>query len=138
MIESVSHITFIVSDLERMSHFLEAIFDAEEIYDSNGQEFSLSKERFFLINGLWVAIMEGKPVAERSYNHVAFKVAEEDFDLYVKRVRTLGVDILQGRERVAGEGRSLYFYDHDNHLFEIHTETLTQRLALYDQMRSDV
>ncbi|SCY59980.1 FosX/FosE/FosI family fosfomycin resistance hydrolase [Desulfoluna spongiiphila] len=138
MIESVSHITFVVSDLERMSHFLVAIFDAEEIYDSNGQEFSLSKERFFLINGLWVAIMEGSPISERSYNHVAFKVADADFDLYVKRVRVLGVDILKGRDRVAGEGRSLYFFDHDNHLFEIHTETLNQRLVSYEQMRSDV
>ncbi len=32
---------------------------------------------------------------------------------------------------MAGEGRSLYFHDHDNHLFELHTGTLEERLARY-------
>jgi fosfomycin resistance protein FosX len=35
------------------------------------------------------------------------------------------------RGRVAGEGRSLYFYDDDNHLFELHTGTLAERLERY-------
>jgi len=30
-----------------------------------------------------------------------------------------------------GEGRSIYFYDHDNHLFELHTGNLEERLARY-------
>jgi hypothetical protein len=34
---------------------------------------------------------------------------------------------------VEGEGQSLYFYDFDNHLFELHTGTLAQRLARYAQ-----
>ena len=131
MIEGLSHITFIVRDLERMSHFLMYIFDAKEIYSSGERSFSLSKEKFFLINGLWIAIMEGEPLAEKTYNHVALKVAEPDFDKYVKRVRSLGVEILEGRGRIEGEGRSLYFYDYDNHLFEIHTGTLDQRIASY-------
>lgn len=33
----------------------------------------------------------------------------------------------------AREGQSLYLYDFDNHLFELHTGTLEQRLALYAQ-----
>ena len=37
----------------------------------------------------------------------------------------------EGRTRVEGEGRSLYFHDFDNHLFEFHTGTLEQRLATY-------
>jgi hypothetical protein len=34
--------------------------------------------------------------------------------------------------RVEGEGRSLHFYD-DNHLFELHTGTLEERLERYRQ-----
>ncbi len=34
-------------------------------------------------------------------------------------------------DRVEGEGRSLYFHDHDNHLFEVHAGTLDERLARY-------
>ena len=67
MIEGLSHITFIVSDLGRMSHFLTYIFEVREIYSSGEKRFSTSKEKFFLINGLWFAVMEGKPLAEKTY-----------------------------------------------------------------------
>lgn len=135
MIEGLSHVTFIVRDLDRATDFLKAIFDAEEVYDSGEKTFSLSKERFFLVNGLWIAIMEGDSLPSRTYNHVAFKIREEDFDGYVERVRALGVDMRDPRSRVEGEGRSLYFYDYDNHLFELHTGTLEQRLERYGRDR---
>ena len=37
------------------------------------------------------------------------------------------------RGRIKGEGKSVYFYDYDNHLFELHTGTLDERLASYSQ-----
>jgi len=43
----------------------------------------------------------------------------------------MGIKILIGRSRVEGEGKSIYFYDFDNHLFELHTGTLAGRLKLY-------
>jgi len=133
MIEGLSHITFIVRDLERMAHFLATIFDAKEMYSSDDETFSISREKFFLINGIWVAIMEGDPLTEKTYNHVAFKVAQEDFDTYIEKVKKLGIEVKEGRSRVSGEGNSLYFYDYDNHLFELHTGTLQQRLDRYKQ-----
>jgi catechol 2,3-dioxygenase-like lactoylglutathione lyase family enzyme len=131
MIEGLSHITFIVSNLERMSHFLKKIFDAREVYSSGEVKFSISKENFFSINGLWFAIMEGDPSSEKTYNHVALKVSDVDFEKYVERVKSLDIEILEGRSRISGEGKSLYFYDYDNHLFELHTGTLGQRLESY-------
>lgn len=131
MITGLSHITFIVTDLERMSGFLKDIFDAEEVYSSGDKLFSISKEKFFLIGGQWIAIMEGEALPSRTYNHVAFMVQDEDFEKYEARVRALGVDCKPPRPRVAGEGRSLYFYDFDNHLFELHTGTLAERLKRY-------
>ncbi|WP_138502937.1 FosX/FosE/FosI family fosfomycin resistance hydrolase [Nostoc sp. PA-18-2419] len=131
MIQGISHITFIVKDLEKMKNFLTFIFDAKEVYSSGEQTFSISKEKFFLINNLWVAIMEGEPLLEKTYNHLALKIAEQDYELYAARVKTLGVEVNEGRTRVEGEGRSLYFYDYDNHLFELHTGTLNQRLQRY-------
>lgn len=86
MIKGISHITFIVKDLEKSTNFLTQIFDAKEVYSSGNKTFSISKEKFFLINKTWIAIMEGD---------------------------------------------SLYFYDYDNHLFEIHTGTLEKRLYKY-------
>jgi catechol 2,3-dioxygenase-like lactoylglutathione lyase family enzyme len=131
MIEGLSHITFITRDLDRMEEILTGVLDARRIYDSGEQPFSLSKERFFDIGGLWIATMQGDPLPEKSYNHVAFKMADEEYEDRLARIRALGLEVKEGRERVAGEGRSIYFYDDDNHLFELHSGSLEQRLARY-------
>ena len=131
MIEGISHVTFIVKDLELATQFFKQIFEAEEVYSSGDDTFSLSKEKFFLIGGQWIAIMEGESLPTRTYNHMAFKIPEADFETYQARIEQLGVDVKPPRPRVEGESSSLYFYDYDNHLFEIHTGTLSQRLARY-------
>lgn len=131
MIEGLSHITFIVKDLDRTSKLLTNILDAKEIYESGEKKYSNSKEKFFLIAGIWIAIMEGEPISEKTYNHVALKISEAEFKKYEERVRSSGFEILEDRNRINGEGRSLYFYDYDNHLFELHTGNLDQRLKSY-------
>ena len=97
MIEGLSHITFVVKDLERTAHFLNTVFGAREVYSTDGDTFSISKEKFFLIDGLWFAIMEGDPLAEKTYNHVALKVSDTDFEKYVERVRSLNLENLEGQ-----------------------------------------
>ncbi|MBC2016565.1 FosX/FosE/FosI family fosfomycin resistance thiol transferase [Listeria welshimeri] len=131
MISGLSHITLIVRDLNKTTTFLQEIFDAEEIYSSGDKTFSLSKEKFFLIAGLWICIMEGESLQERTYNHIAFRIQAEEMGEYTERIKSLGVEIKLERSRVTGEGRSIYFYDYDNHLFELHTGTLEERLKRY-------
>ncbi len=80
--------------------------------------------------------MEGDSLGERTYNHIAFKISDDEFDAYADRVRSMDLDLREGRSRVDGEGRSLYFYDYDNHLFELHTGTLEQRLERYASDRT--
>jgi len=131
MIEGLSHITLITRELERMSAIVEQVLDGREVYSSGDDTFSLSREKFFVVGGHWIAIMEGDSLAERTYNHVAFKIAPKDVDAYRRRIESLGLTFRESRPRVEGEGRSLYFYDDDNHLFELHTGTLEERLERY-------
>ncbi|MBC1999411.1 FosX/FosE/FosI family fosfomycin resistance thiol transferase [Listeria marthii] len=133
MVSGLSHITLIVKDLKRTTTFLQDIFNAEEIYSSGDNTFSLSKEKFFLIAGLWICIMEGESLQERTYNHIAFQIRSEEVDEYIERIKSLGVEIKPERPRVQGEGRSIYFYDFDNHLFELHAGTLEERLKRYHE-----
>ena len=137
MIEGLSHITFIVRDLDRMEEILVSVFGARKIYDSGDNTFSVSRERFFLAGEepvpVWLAIMEGESLPTRTYNHVAFKISEADYPACLERVQALGLEVREGRSRVAGEGWSIYFHDHDNHLFELHTGTLEERLKRYAQ-----
>ena len=130
-IEGVSHITFIVRDLEKMALFLCDGLGAEQVYESGEKTFSRSKERFFVLAGTWLAAMEGDPPQKRTYRHLAFKVPDSELDGYAERLRGIGVEFEPPRPRVEGEGRSLYFYDFDNHLFELHSGTLDERLRRY-------
>lgn len=137
MTTGLSHITFIVRDLDRMEKILTTVLQAHKIYDSGDQTFSIAPERFFDVAGVWVAIMQGDALRERSYNHTAFQIADEDYDDRLACIQALGLDVREGRSRVAGEARSIYFYDHDNHMFELHSGTLAQRLASYNTLSLD-
>jgi fosfomycin resistance protein FosX len=129
--QGLSHITFIVRDLERMATFLCEGLGAAEVYDSSPKNFSISHEKFFLLGGVWIAAMQGNPPAQRSYQHTAFKISKGEIAAYKDRLLNLGIEIKTPRDRVEGEGESLYFYDFDNHLFELHTGTLEERLQRY-------
>jgi catechol 2,3-dioxygenase-like lactoylglutathione lyase family enzyme len=129
-IRGISHLTFIVRDVERTSKLLREALGASEVYDSGDRQFSLSREKFFLLGGVWLAVMQGEPLG-RSYRHVAFAVDEDALERYESRLISAGVEVKPPRSRIEGEGRSLYFYDFDNNLFELHTGTLQERLERY-------
>lgn len=114
-----------------MQSILEQVLKAKCVYDSGEHTFSLSEERFFLVGHVWIATMKGDALPERSYNHIAFKIEESEFDERLTAIQALGLDVKPPRPRVDGEGRSIYFYDADNHLLELHTGTLQQRLQSY-------
>lgn len=129
-IQGLSHITFVCRDLEKTAEMFKSVFGAQEVYSSGDNTFSISKEKFLQIAGIWIAIMEGEPV-EKTYNHVAFQINNEELDEFEARIRSFGLTILPGRKRESAEGQSLYFYDYDNHLFELHTGDLNTRLRYY-------
>ena len=128
--------TFIVSDLDKMEIFSTTVLDAKKVYDSGENTFSISEERFFLIGDLWIGTMVGEALPSKTYNHVAFKIDNADYDKYLNRIKTLGLELREGRSRVEGEGQSIYFYDYDNHMFELHTGTLDERLERYANLPS--
>ena len=130
-IAGISHLTFLVRDLERTARLLVDGLGAREVYDSGERTHSLSPEKFFVLGRVWLVAMEGEPPAERSCRHVAFQVDAEDLPGYRARLERLGVEIRPPRPRSEGEGESLYFHDFDNHLFELHAGTLDARLAAY-------
>jgi catechol 2,3-dioxygenase-like lactoylglutathione lyase family enzyme len=107
-IRGISHLTFIVRDVERTSKLLREALGASEVYDSGDRQFSLSREKFFLLGGVWLAVMQGEPLG-RSYRHVAFAVDEDALEHYERRLISAGVEVKPPRPRVEGEGRSLYF-----------------------------
>jgi catechol 2,3-dioxygenase-like lactoylglutathione lyase family enzyme len=129
-IQGISHITLLCRDLEKSAKLFCDLFDATEVYSSDQRNFSISKEKFLLIGDLWIALMEGEPL-ERSYHHIAFHIEEADFTLFESKIESMGLERAPERPRDPREGKSIYFYDYDNHLFELHTGTLVTRLEYY-------
>ena len=50
-----------------MAKFLCRGLGVQEVYDSKEMNFPLSREKFFVLDGIWIAVMEGTPPSERSY-----------------------------------------------------------------------
>ncbi len=129
-IKGISHITLICRDVNRTAVLFKELFEAVEIYSSQEKNFSVSYEKFFLVGELWIALMEGESLG-RSYNHIAFCIEETDLDFFACKIQALGLEVLPSRPRDKLEGKSIYFYDYDNHLFELHTGDLQTRLTYY-------
>ena len=131
MTAGLSHITFITHDLNKMSRMIIDVLGGEEIYSSDTRQFSISAEKFFMVGDVWVVIMHGDSLPSRTYNHVAFKTDDTGLARAKLAIEKLGLEMRAPRPRIAGEGQSLYFYTPDNHLLELHTGTLEERLCAY-------
>ncbi len=131
MISGLSHITFVTRDLEKMSRIVIEVLGGKEVYSSGDKTFSLAREKFFIAGGIWIAIMEGESLPGRSYNHIAFKTDDAGLIRARAAIENIGLEKKASRPRIAGEGQSLYFYTPDNHLLELHTGTLEERLRAY-------
>ena len=70
----------------------------------------------FIVGGLWIAIMEGA-LTERTYHHVAFKIHEKDYEMYVRRIEKLNLDIKKGVQGSKVKDVPFIFMTIDNHMF---------------------
>jgi catechol 2,3-dioxygenase-like lactoylglutathione lyase family enzyme len=145
MVQGLSHLTFIVRDLDRMESILTTVLGARRVYDSGNETFSLSRERFFLIGGspgdldapapIWVAIMEGEALPSRTYNHVAFKIADADYPALLERVRALGLDVREAAPVSPAKAARSIFTTPTIILLNCIPVTLGERLKRYAEGR---
>lgn len=135
MIQSVNHVTYSVSDLEKSVEFYKDVLKAEILVEGK-------KTAYFNIAGLWLALNEEKDIPREeikySYTHMAFSISDDDFDEWYQWLEDNEVNILEGRKRSIQDKQSVYFTDPDGHKLELHTGTLEDRLNYYKQSKPDV
>lgn len=127
-VQGIHHLLFSVSDLDRSIAFYRDALGARLLVRGR-------KLAYFDLNGLWLAlnVEENIPRSDirSSYTHIAFTVDEADMPAWERKLRELGVGVLEGRERDPRDRSSIYFTDPDGHRFELHTGSLQERLAYY-------
>ena len=120
-IKNINHLAFACEDLEKSAHLFQYIFGAELLKTT-------SEEKFLKLADFWIVLIKGKAL-EKSYNHYALQIDPKDMPEFEKKITSLKLTTLPGKDRAIGENHSLYFYDYDNHLFELHTGDLQITLS---------
>ena len=128
ILKGISHLTFSVSNLAVSMAFYQQVFDADLLFHDE-------RTAYFDLAGLWLALNVQTDIARQeirqSYTHTAFQVDAADMAAMEQRLLDLGVALVPGRSRTAGEGLSLYFTDPDGHLLEVHAGNRETRLDAY-------
>lgn len=122
MITGINHITLSVSDLNKSFNFYTNVLGCIAV--------AKWKRGAYLIAGnLWLCLSldpHTRTSPSNEYTHIALSVAEDKFQEYSDRLKSLGVK--QWKQN-SSEGDSLYILDPDYHKLELHLGDLLSRIA---------
>lgn len=120
MLDSISHIALVVKDPARTAALFHDLFSARAVEreDDDGHH-----ETFVKLGGSWIVLV-GAPVERtRTGDHIAFHTTPEVLEATVAKLQTMGREFIRARSDTA-----LYFFDYDDHVFELDTESLDMEL----------
>jgi catechol 2,3-dioxygenase-like lactoylglutathione lyase family enzyme len=120
VLESISHIALVVKDPARTAALFRDLFSARvlERKDSDGH-----LETFVRLGGIWIVLV-GAPVQRaRTGDHIAFHATPEMLEATAAKLQAMGREFIRARS-----DRALYFFDYDDHVFELDAEDLDKEL----------
>jgi catechol 2,3-dioxygenase-like lactoylglutathione lyase family enzyme len=121
MLESISHIALVVKDPARTAALFQDLFGARMI-ERKDEEGHL--ETFVRLAGIWLVLV-GAPVQRaRTGDHIAFRATPEILEATVAKLQAMGREFIRARSN-----RALYFFDYDDHVFELDAEDIDEELA---------
>jgi catechol 2,3-dioxygenase-like lactoylglutathione lyase family enzyme len=121
MLNSIGHIALVVADPARTAHLFETLFEAKTVrrLDAEGHD-----ETFVNLGGTWFLLAEASVERKRTGDHIAFHVAKPDLLATAEKLKAMNLEFMLARS-----DSSLYFFDYDNHLFELDTTDLGGELG---------
>lgn len=121
MLESISHIALVVQDPGRTAALFRDLFSARvlERVDDEGH-----LETFVRLGGVWLVLV-GAPVERtRTGDHIAFRATPEILEATAARLEAMGREFVRARSN-----RALYFFDYDDHVFELDADDIDEELG---------
>ena len=118
MLESISHIALVVKDPARTAALFRDLFSAhvDERQDEEGH-----LETFVNLGGVRLVLV-GAPVQRaRTGDHIAFRATPEVLEATAAKLQAMGREFIRARA-----DKALYFFDYDDHVFELDAEDAVQ------------
>ena len=120
MLESISHIALVVRDPARTAALFHDLFSAR-VVEHQDDEGNL--ETLVRLGGTWIVLV-GAPVQRaRTGDHIAFHASAEILEATVAKLQAMGREFIRARSN-----RALYFFDDDDHVFELDAEDIDREL----------
>lgn len=121
MLDSLSHIALVVKDPPRTATLFHDLFSAR-VVEREDDEGHL--ETFVRLAGIWIVLVGAPAQRARTGDHVAFRATPEILEATVAKLQTMGREFIRARSN-----KALYFFDYDDHVFELDAEDLDKELG---------
>ena len=121
MLESISHIALVVKDPTRTAALFHDLYSARAVAreDEEGR-----LETFVRLGGIWIVLVAAPAQRVRTGDHIAFHATQEILEATVAKLQAMGREFIRARSNGA-----LYFFDYDDHVFELDTEDIDKELG---------
>lgn len=124
-VSGFNHVTIRVTDLGRSLSFYRDVLQMKLVHLGR-------KDAYLEWGDAWICLVERKGEVKASdsapgFDHVAFSIAEKDFDQAVEQLCSHGVIAVRGPQERGG-GRVFNFLDPDGTQLELHTGNLQKRI----------
>jgi hypothetical protein len=121
MLDAIGHIALIVKDSSRTARLFSDLFAAPivERKDVDGHD-----ETFVKLGRTWFVLVQADAARPRGGDHVAFWVSKSTRLETAEKLKRMNMEFFLARADTAP-----YFFDYDNHVFELDTTDLERELT---------
>ena len=121
MLDAISHVALVVKDPVKTARLFKELFDTKVIsrIDADSHE-----ETFIRMGRTWFVLVQAPVERPRTGDHIAFSVSKATLLACADKLKALNHEFMLARADTA-----LYFFDYDNHVFELDTTDLDAELA---------
>jgi fosfomycin resistance protein FosX len=120
MLGAIGHVALTVRDPARTAALFAKLFDAKIVQrlDAEGHH-----ETFVRLGETWFVLVQAEVERSRTGDHIAFHVTQDTVDSIAEKLEAMDMEFIRARSNT-----SLYFFDYDNHVFELDTVNMDDEL----------
>ncbi|MBZ5538435.1 MAG: hypothetical protein LAO31_21020 [Acidobacteriia bacterium] len=121
MLDAIGHVALVVRNPSRTAALFEKLFAAKIVRrtDLEGHD-----ETFVRLGRTWFVLVQADVERPRTGDHIAFHVMKATLQSTAEKLKEMNMEF-----QLARSDSSLYFFDYDNHVFELDTTDLESDLT---------